>query len=1102
MNKHVYYWQACVNAAEFVDHARLIDNILLGVAEVDKMAQYRIYKSRINAADRILWTTVMVDGKPCMLVLDVILNHDYRKSRFLKKGVLEAYLEKRGPLTFEGVHAEEEALPDALDWEPARYYPQAYYYDESFIAFNAEQDHALQLPMPVVISGPAGSGKSCVLFEAMRVMWQAKPEDEKKAILYVAKSPFLAAHYQRMWDAEPDDRSVLFCSYDALIVSLDAACTTVTKVGEAYFFKWLDSYIEGQSRAVAVGHGTSKIVELFLRDKEAVYQEFQLIAAFTRLGGVFTPNDYFALGARQSLFPSTAGFNPKPALLDAYASFKAHFSGGMWDPVFHELHAPAVFYAVVVDEALDLPLGPLMTLYDIATDGRIHYAVDSHQRSRDRLSHRPLLLEMLARSSEKPVSHVQLSASYRCPNAVIRMTNAVIALKHTLTGGLSDRHEISHIPLSTDPEKELGEVFWYQPSKNEDQVLQGLFPSTYSAVVTLEEHLAEAQARYPEAIIHTPENIKGLSYRFIVAYRLLDDVAGHFNAANSALGQYSDNEHPHAHRAKKGHGDERFAPVFNGIIIAITRATEKLYFVQNKRHGLRHIIPKWRHSMGLGDVVKVVQVKAVGGNTKQDWHALTLQLLRTGNEEQAAIIFHRELNATGMGFEAFKIDYLDAGVKKTASAASDPRVLASAIPLPDCRESVELCQAMTEVKKTKWTQVSSSPKDDHLEQSAVMVRQHTGLVKLLQDFNAENLSDWLSGPHGLESLSWAVGDRGRRDDGSLFEYILNSPQRVKLLCEFLKNTERSKSHVDWIGSIAQTLILPLGATAMHLAAAANCAELITLFDARGLDIDKRNERGLTPLFIAIFSGHLSATRACVQGGASLERYVDGRAALHLAIICNRERSHLGIISLILKARLERTPQLINWPTRSGESPLVVAVDRGDMDVAKMLLKCGADVNIATRSGEISPLFIAASAGNLDMVNLLLESGAHIDHTIYNGMTALMVAVLHQHLVVVMRLVQANANVMMKSKDCNEDAFDLSKRLGNRAIQKVIVQRLKQNCVIEQCQSRGAGASPMSVSVGLSPLIEARERVGFFSVSPEKMSFHSEPKEESASLGSG
>ena len=78
---------------------------------------------------------------------------------------------------------------------------------------------------------------------------------------------------------------------------------------------------------------------------------------------------------------------------------------------------------------------------------------------------------------------------------------------------------------------------------------------------------------------------------------------------------------------------------------------------------------------------------------------------------------------------------------------------------------------------------------------------------------------------------------------------------------------------------------------------------------------------------------------------------------------------------------------VNTITDDGETPLMMAVFKGQSDIVVQLLAKGADVN---KTGW-TPLHYAATAGNVVLVKLLLEHYAYIDAESPNKTTPLMMA---------------------------------------------------------------------------------------------------------------
>ena len=120
-------------------------------------------------------------------------------------------------------------------------------------------------------------------------------------------------------------------------------------------------------------------------------------------------------------------------------------------------------------------------------------------------------------------------------------------------------------------------------------------------------------------------------------------------------------------------------------------------------------------------------------------------------------------------------------------------------------------------------------------------------------------------------------------------------------------------------------------------------------------------------------------------------------------------------------------QKINLNTLNvlGESPLMLASLKGDLDLATQMVKKGADVN---KTGW-TPLHYAASNGHVDVIKLLLENYAYIDAESPNGTTPLMMASMYGSPEAVKLLVEEGADPLIKNQQ-NLTALQFAQR-GNR-----------------------------------------------------------------------
>ena len=123
-----------------------------------------------------------------------------------------------------------------------------------------------------------------------------------------------------------------------------------------------------------------------------------------------------------------------------------------------------------------------------------------------------------------------------------------------------------------------------------------------------------------------------------------------------------------------------------------------------------------------------------------------------------------------------------------------------------------------------------------------------------------------------------------------------------------------------------------------------------------------------------------------------------------------------------------------------QTPLHTAVSSRNLEIVKILLQNGADVNTTDEDG-FTPLHIAAYNGNLQMVKILLQNGSGIfldikDNT--NGRSALHVAVYDGNLEIVRVLVEKGANINAKDDD-GFSPLHIAVYIENLKMLKILIQ---------------------------------------------------------------
>jgi ankyrin repeat protein len=141
--------------------------------------------------------------------------------------------------------------------------------------------------------------------------------------------------------------------------------------------------------------------------------------------------------------------------------------------------------------------------------------------------------------------------------------------------------------------------------------------------------------------------------------------------------------------------------------------------------------------------------------------------------------------------------------------------------------------------------------------------------------------------------------------------------------------------------------------------------------AQGIEIDTPDERGFTPLHIAVARGKLEVSRYLIEKGANLEKLnMTGDSILNTAI----SWGYANIIKLLLESGL--SPNYRGSPEKL--YPLFSACLCKELDIAELLIKHGADVNITETyegNNKWNPLAIAISSNSPELVKLLIQNGA-------------------------------------------------------------------------------------------------------------------------------
>lgn len=158
-----------------------------------------------------------------------------------------------------------------------------------------------------------------------------------------------------------------------------------------------------------------------------------------------------------------------------------------------------------------------------------------------------------------------------------------------------------------------------------------------------------------------------------------------------------------------------------------------------------------------------------------------------------------------------------------------------------------------------------------------------------------------------------------------------------------------------------------GETALIIAARKKQIEILEILIANGANPNIANQRGDTPLMFAIKQPEIIKLLINKKTNLELED-IYGQSVLYLAA----HNGYFESVKLLLNAGA--LPQPLVGRSKYNKLPLVGASGQGHLDIVKLLIKHGADINKQENSGDTA-LIAATKEKKLEIVEYLLSKGA-------------------------------------------------------------------------------------------------------------------------------
>lgn len=615
-----------------------------------KLSPTSYWRAKLSEEARLLVTFLPHKGETVCLFLEVIADHAYEKSRFLRGASVDMDKIEAGPDDVSPLPAQGTRSGWELKWLP----PEAAQFEllDKPIVFDDVQDGVRRHAPPLVIVGSAGSGKTAVVLAKLREM--------SGNVLYVTLSAYLAQTARRLYGAygyENPSQDVEFMSFREFVDTI--AVPDGAEVDFARFRSWFDRRRSGLGSALGQA------------DAHAVFEEFRGVLGAAATGALSFP-EYQALGVRQSLYPDG---KPRAAVHQLFEKYRTWlkeerlFDLNLVSHAWRSKTEPRYDF-IVIDEVQDLTSAQLALVF-AALKTKDHFLLcgDTHQIVHPNFFSWAAVRALFRHTNadESPEIAGQgdiaiLQANFRNTQAVTSLANRLLKIKQARFGSV-DRESNFLVQCAS------GVTGAVQLLKSDDKVLRTLDASSrasvrYAVIVLREEDKAAAREWFKTPLVFSVHEAKGLEYPNVILFHFVSgnraafaEVCRDVSPADLA----GDELDYRRARDKTDKSLELNKFYINALYVAMTRAIDGLTLVEtDTQHPLLQLL----------DLKAGAEVTATAAaSSKDEWALEARKLELQGKQEQATAIREKFLATRPTPWTPWSLETLRDWLPK----ALDPR---------------------------------------------------------------------------------------------------------------------------------------------------------------------------------------------------------------------------------------------------------------------------------------------------------------------------------------------------------------------------------------------------------------------------------------------
>jgi hypothetical protein len=622
---------------QFARVAEYLSQANFSAAEVKKMPETGLYRAKLDYENRLLFKIVKHEDKKYILLLEVIYNHEYSKSRFLRGVAIDEskLITVSSPATI---------IESEL--EPLSYINPTFnkvHLLDKVISFDELQQEIFKLHPPVIIIGSAGSGKTALTLEKLKTL--------TGNILYVTLSPFLIENSYNLYYAnnyENEKQEIDFLSYNDF-------CSTLKiikgrEMDQRAFEQWM------QTRMQTFG----------VKDVHKLFEEFRGVLTGLEVDKPYlSRNEYLGLGVKRSIFLGSER-DKVYSVFEKYLDFfseNGFFDLNILSYEYLKLCEPKYDF-IVVDEVQDFTnIQLFLVLKSLKGKGSFVLCGDSNQIVHPNFFSWTNIKTMFYKQDMAGHDIKILRANYRNSPEITMLANRLLKVKNARFGSIDKESTYLIEAVGT----KSGEVALLNDSEKVRRMLNEKTSRSakFAVIVMKKEDKVLARKIFKTPLLFSIHEAKGLEYENVIMLNFISGNEKEFNEIIQPINESDlDNEEIVFSRLrdKTDKSIDAYKFYINSFYVAITRSIKNLYLVEaTHKHRLLHLL----------QLVESKNDLKISGNisTAEDWKKEADKLEKQGKKEHAdeirKIFFAQQTPdwepITNANIDELKKDALDAG---------------------------------------------------------------------------------------------------------------------------------------------------------------------------------------------------------------------------------------------------------------------------------------------------------------------------------------------------------------------------------------------------------------------------------------------------------